>query len=407
MSSFLQLASVLIVILFAAKLAGYISHRLGQPSVLGELLIGLILGPSFIDITHLQFITDTHLTESIIQYGEFGVLLLMFLAGMELHINELAGQLKVSAFAGTLGVVLPVLLGWGAGMLLGMETESALFLGVSMGATSVSISVQTLMELKVLRSRVGLGLLGAAVFDDVLVIIFLSIFLALLDGGGSTGAIILIFVKILVFLALSVALGLWVLPKIFHKVNKLSVSQGVLTLALIVMLVYGLGAELIGGMAAITGTFIAGLMFSRSPEKHRMESGFQAIGYGFFIPIFFISIGLNLNLRELKLDALWLLLIMSFLGIVGKLLGAGLGAKLAGFSLRESAQVGAGMISRGEVGLIVASVGLSQGLVNASEFSAVVGMVVITTIVTPPLLKALFPRSRGTVSAAVKEESKG
>lgn len=402
MSPFLQLATVLIVILFAAKLAGFVSHRMGQPTVLGELLIGLVLGPSLIDITHLSFITDAHLTENIIQYGEFGVLLLMFLAGMELHIDELAGQIKVSALAGSLGVVVPVLMGWGAGLLLGMDSPAALFLGLTMGATSVSISAQTLMELKVLRSRVGLGLLGAAVFDDVLVIVVLSIFLALLNGGSSVGAILWIFVKIILFLGLSVALGLWVLPKVFRRVNRLSVSQGVLTLALIVMLVYGIGAEVIGGMAAITGTFIAGLMFSRSPEKTRMESGFQALGYGFFIPIFFISIGLNLNLRELNLDALWLLLIMSFLGITGKLIGSGLGARLAGFTWRESVQVGAGMISRGEVGLIVASVGLSQDLVSPAEFSAVVGMVVITTIITPPLLRALFPR---TTKVASKKES--
>jgi Kef-type K+ transport system membrane component KefB len=404
MTPFLQLASILIVILFAAKLAGYLSRRIGQPSVLGELLVGLILGPSLLNITHLPFVTDAHLTETIIQYGDLGVLLLMFLAGMELNPKELAGQFKVSALAGTLGVVFPVLLGWGAGLLLGMDTSTAIFLGLTMGATSVSISAQTLMEMKVLRSRVGLGMLGAAVFDDVLVIVILSIFLAVLNGGSSVLAIVWIFVKILIFLGLSVALGLWALPKLFHLVNRLSVSQGVLTLALIVMLVYGIGAELIGGMAAITGTFIAGLMFARSPEKHRLESGFQAIGYGFFIPIFFISIGLNMNLRELRLDALWLLLIMCVLGILGKVLGSGLGARIAGMSWLQSVQLGAGMISRGEVGLIVASVGHAQGLVSTSEFSAVVGMVVISTLVTPPLLRLLFSKSAPVDGAGLRNK---
>jgi Kef-type K+ transport system membrane component KefB len=400
MSSFLQLAIILIVILFAAKLAGYISHRLGQPTVLGELLVGLILGPSLLDITHLPFISDTHLTETIIQLGDFGVLLLMFLAGMELEISELAGNFKVSAYSGTLGVVLPVGLGWGAGLLLHMDSSAALFLGLTMGATSVSISVQTLMELKVLRSRVGLGLLGAAVFDDILVIVALSIFHAVLDGSGSLGGILWIFVKIILFLCLALAVGKWILPRVVHLVSQLSVSQGVLTLGLIVMLLYGIGAELIGGMAAITGTFLAGLMFSRSPEKKRLEGGFLAFGYGFFIPIFFITIGLNLNLRELHLDALWLLIIMSTLAIIGKVAGAGLGGRLAGFTWRESAQLGAGMISRGEVGLIVASVGLSQKLVSPAEFSAVVGMVVLTTIITPPILRSLFPRS-----AKIKEDT--
>lgn len=402
MTPFLQLITELIVILLAAKLAGHLSHRLGQPTVLGELLVGLILGPSLLDITHLAFVTDAHLTELIIEFGEMGVLLLMFLAGLELHVKELAGQTRVSALAGTLGVVVPVLAGWGIGALMQMETPSALFLGLTMGATSVSISVQTLMELKVLRSRVGLGLLGAAVFDDVLVIVLLSIFLALLGGGTSFGAIAWIFVKILIYISLSAVVGLWVLPILFKRVARLSVSQGVVTLALIVMMLFSIAAELIGGMAAITGAFIAGLMLSRSPEKQRMESGLHAIGYGFFIPIFFISIGLNLNLRELHLDALWLLLIMSVVGILGKLLGAGAGARLAGFSWLESAQLGAGMISRGEVGLIVAAVGLSNGLVSSSEFSAVVGMVVVTTVVTPMLLRSLFPRT--AVQATVVEK---
>jgi len=285
---------------------------------------------------------------------------------------------------------------------MGMSTSAALFLGLTMGATSVSISVQTLMELKVLRSRVGLGLLGAAVFDDVLVIVLLSIFLALFGGGSSFGAIVWIFVKILIYLALSAAVGLWVLPVVFKWVARLSVSQGVVTLALVVMMLFSIAADQIGGMAAITGAFIAGLMLSRSPEKPRMEGGLHAIGYGFFIPIFFISIGLNLNLRELHLDALWLLLIMSVIGILGKWIGAGAGARLAGFSWRESAQLGAGMISRGEVGLIVAAVGLSNELVTAAEFSAVVGMVVITTVVTPLLLRTLFPRTATPVERLEK-----
>jgi len=243
-----------------------------------------------------------------------------------------------------------------------------------------------------LRSRVGLGLLGSAVFDDVLIIIFWSIFRALVSGSGTPGAVVMIFVKILIFLALSLGIGIWLLPKLAHLAHKMQVTQGVLTFALVVMLIYGVAAEVIGGMAAITGAFIAGLMFSRSPEKQHLESGLLAIGYGFFIPIFFISIGLSLNLRDLQADALWLLLAISVFGIIGKLLGSGFGAKLAGFSTLESMQLGAGMISRGEVGLIVASVGMTQGLVNDSEFSAVVGMVVVTTIVTPPLLRALFPR---------------
>jgi Kef-type K+ transport system membrane component KefB len=389
----LQLAFILAVVIFSAKLAGYLSTRFGQPSVLGELLVGLLLGPSLIDVAHLGFITDTHVEEIITQIGELGVLLLMFIAGMGLHLNELARNTRVSALAGSLGVVVPVGLGWGIGRLLGLDTPAAIFLGLTLGATSVSISVQTLMELKALRSRVGLGLLGAAVFDDILVILLLSAFLALEAGSGGFWNILVIFLRMLLFLALSAGFGIWVLPRLVRRVAQLPISQGTLSLAVVVLLAYGITAELLGGVAAITGTFLAGLMFSRSPEKSRFENGMLSLGYSFFIPIFFVSIGLTINLREVTPETLWLLLGISLVGIVGKLFGAGLGAWLGGFSRLEALQLGAGMISRGEVGLIVASVGISQGLVSDSEFSAIIGMVLVTTLITPPLLRFLFSKS--------------
>jgi Kef-type K+ transport system membrane component KefB len=149
-------------------------------------------------------------------------------------------------------------------------------------------------------------------------------------------------------------------------------------------------------MAAITGSFLAGLMFSRSPEKERLERGISALAYSFFVPIFFVNIGLAVNVRELGAGALWLLLAIVAAAILGKLFGAGLGARLAGFSWLESAQLGAGMVSRGEVGLILASVGLNEGLMTANEFSAVVGMVIISTIITPLLLRFLFSKTKSS-----------
>jgi Kef-type K+ transport system membrane component KefB len=173
-------------------------------------------------------------------------------------------------------------------------------------------------------------------------------------------------------------------------VARLPISQSVLSLALIIMLLYGVAAEVLGGMAAITGAFLAGLMFARSHEKERMESGMHALSYGLFVPIFFVSIGLSVNLRNLQLSTLWLSLVVILVAVLSKFLGAGLGARLGGFTWRESWQLGAGMISRGEVGLIVASVGVVQGLVSQSEFSAIVGMVLTTTLITPPVLRWLF-----------------
>jgi len=390
MSSFLQLALTLAVILIAAKISAYLSTRLGQPAVLGELIIGLLLGPTLLDLLHLPFLTNTHLEGTVAELGELGVLMLMFIAGLELHFSELAKNTKVSALAGSLGVLIPVILGWALGLVLGLETEAAVFLGLTLGATSVSISAQTLMELKVLRTRVGLGLLGAAVFDDILVILLLSGFLAFQEGATGLGPILLIFGRMMLFLVVSTAFGYWLLPWLTRRVSRLPISQGIISLALVVMLVYGLAAELLGSMAAITGAFLAGLMFARTREKQTIETGMVALSYGLFVPVFFVSIGLAINLRELDVGALWMLLAILVVAIAGKLLGAGLGARLAGFSTRESLQLGTGMISRGEVGLIVASVGLNQNLVSQTEFSAIVGMVRFTTMLTPPALRFLF-----------------
>ncbi|HSL31588.1 MAG TPA: cation:proton antiporter [Anaerolineales bacterium] len=408
MTTFLQLALLLSIILLSAKLAGYLSVRLGQPSVLGELLVGILLGPSVIDLLHLPFI-DEALAETIAELGELGVLLLMFIAGLELHLNELTRNTRVAAYGGFLGVLVPTVLGWAGGRLFGLEPDTAFFLGLILGATSVSISAQTLMELNVLRSRVGLSLLGAAVFDDVLVILFLSIFLAVNSGSGDLGGVLWILARMTAFLALSIAFGWWVLPWLMRRVANLRISQGVLTLALVVMLVYGLAAELVGGMAAITGAFIAGLMVARSGERDRVENGMHALAYSLFVPIFFINIGLSVNARDLQPSMLLFTLVITLMAIIGKWLGAGLGARLGGLSTRESVQLGAGMVSRGEVGLIVASVGISQGLVGSDIFSAVVAMVLVTTLVTPPILRSLFVQEKQktskTLSAAEQIDS--
>lgn len=390
MSPFLQFIFALLVIIFSAKLASYIAIRLGQPSVLGELLVGIILGPTLIDITHLPFLTDTHLTEFVIEIGELGVLLLMFMAGLELHLSELTKNTRVAIYAGTLGVVIPVGLGWLIGVLFSFDTPSAIFLGLTLGATSVSISAQTLIELNVLRTRVGLGLLGAAVFDDILVILLLSTFLAITSGSGGLVDVVFIFLRILLFLGASLVFGIKALPWLTRKVARLEVSQAALSLALVTMLVYGLAAEIMGGMAAITGTFLAGLMFSRTREKEVIERGVRALSYSLFVPVFFVSIGLGINLREVKAEALFLLFIISLVAIIGKLIGSGLGGRLGGFSYLESLQLGAGMVSRGEVGLIVANIAVQQDLLGSTEFSAVIGMILITTLITPPLLRGLF-----------------
>lgn len=390
MTPFLQLIFVLAVILLTSNLAGHISTRLKQPSVLGRLLVGLILGPSLLDLTHLTIITDTHLAEVVSELAELGVLLLMFLAGLELELSELRRSSRVAALAGTLGVTFPVFLGYLVGLVFNLPQNTALFLGLTLGATSVSISAQTLMELKVLRSRVGFGLLGAAVFDDILVILLLSTFIAVLSGGNGLMEVALVLGRMILFLGLSVAFGIWALPRMVKAIHRFEISQGVVTLAIVIILVYGLAAELMGGMAAITGAFIAGLMFGRTHEKHEINQSMHSLAYTFFVPIFFVNIGLVVDIRGLESSTLLLFVVISLIAILGKIIGSGLGAKLGKLTWLESLQVGVGMVSRGEVGLIVAVIGMNEGLMSRELFSAIVGMIVITTLVTPLMLRATF-----------------
>lgn len=392
MSLFLQLAILLAIILLAAKLAGAIAIRLGQPSVLGELLMGIILGPSLLNLLHLPAFNEKAMTEVLQLLGEIGVVFLLFVAGLELHLNELGRNMHTSALAGILGVLFPFFFGLGTGLIFSFTLEESVFLGIILGASSVSISAQTLMELKQLKSRVGLSLLGAAVFDDILVILMLSVFFAFSNDSTSITGLLLVFGRMLVFFVLAFLFGLWALPYIIRKTRDLPVSQNILTLAIVVLLFYAISAELIGGMAAITGAFLAGLMFARSPEKETLEPRIHALAYGFFVPIFFVNIGLTVNIFAIK-DNLLLGAVVIIAAILGKLLGAGLGGRWAGLSNRESMQLGVGMLPRAEVSLIAASIGFSAGVVTVAESSAIVVMVIVCTMITPPVLRYLFHKA--------------
>lgn len=402
MTPFLQLAITLALIITAAKLGGYLSYRIGQPAVLGELIFGIILGPSVLNFLDLPYFTDQHLPEVIHQMAEMGVLLLMFLAGLELHLSDLVRSGKVAALAGSFGVILPLVLGTVTGVLFAMDIQPAIFIGLILSATSVSISAQTLMELKVLRSRVGVGLLGAAVFDDILVLLGLSIFIALTQPESSAGltSILWIVLQMVLFLGIASAIGWWAFPRVSRRIGKLPVSQGLIAFAFVVILLYGWTAETMGHMAAITGAFLAGLWFGRTPEKERVHNGIAAIAYGIFVPVFFINIGLSANARELTWASVLLMLVMLLVAVVSKVLGSGYGAILGGLTRREAVQLGVGMMSRGEVGLIVAAIGIQEGLIQPSTFSAVVGVVILTTLLTPLLLRALFPRSQTSQAKA-------
>jgi len=394
---FLNFLLALVIIILAAKASGYISTRLGQPAVLGELLAGLILGPTVFDMLHAWpiFHNDELLGEVVTMMGELGVIFLMMLAGLELHLSELLHSGKVAALAGVSGVILPLGLGWGTAVLFGVATTEAIFIGLALSATSVSISAQTLMELGVLRSRVGLGMLGAAVFDDVLVILLLSIAaITAGTGAGGIGSILTTVLFMILYLAVASVIGIWVLPRLIAWIDRLDISQGTLALTLVILLLFAWAAEVLGGMAAITGAFLVGLFLARTPYKGKIETGVSALAYGFFVPIFFVNIGLEVDLTAVSGSAIWFAGILVVVAVISKILGSGLGAQMGGFTLRESIQLGIGMVSRGEVGLIVASFALAEGFLSPANFAIVVFMVIIVTLVTPPMLRLSFASRR-------------
>ncbi len=393
MSPFLQLSLALVIIILAAKTGGWVSVRLRQPAVLGELLAGLLLGPSLIDLLHQPFFEPETLGETVFNLAEIGVVFLMFVAGMEVDLGEMRRAGRVAIYGGVLGVLVPLLLGALIALPFGYAGQSAIFVGVILTATSVSISAQTLLELGVLRTREGIALLGAAVVDDVLVIVLLSVLLALTGGAAGIGAVALVIANMLLYLALAGAAGWFVLPSLARWADRQPVSEGLAALVLVSALAFAWAAEVVGGLAAITGAFIAGAGLGRSALRDKIEDKMHTITYAFLVPIFFVSIGLHANVREIAGPLVPFLIVLFVVAVASKLIGAGLGARLSGFSNREALRVGIGMVSRGEVGLIVASVGVGENIISQEVFSVVVVLVLLTTLATPLLLRAVFPRA--------------
>jgi Kef-type K+ transport system membrane component KefB len=391
---FLDFLIALVIVIFAAKMGGYMSTRFRQPSVLGELLVGLVLGPTILNMLFSWpiFHEPELLEEALTLMAELGVIMLMFLAGLELHLSELLSSGKVSALSGILGVLVPLGFGYGTAILFGVESTEALFIALTLSATSVSISAQTLMELGVLRTRVGLGLLGSAVFDDILVILLLSASFVFISGSASEGlgGVGVTVLAMVAYLAVAVLVGLFLLPRLVIWVERLPISQGIIAFALIITLLFAWAAEVIGSMAAITGAFLVGLFLARTPFKERIEQGVSTMAYGFFVPIFFVNIGLAVNMRAVGDNAILFAVTITIVAVISKIIGSGLGALIGGFNRRESLQLGIGMVSRGEVGLIVATFALSEGLLSSGNFSIVVFMIIVATLITPPMLRAAF-----------------
>jgi Kef-type K+ transport system membrane component KefB len=391
MSAVLQLLFELMILITAAKLAGLISVRLGQPAVLGEIIAGLILGPSLLNLPGWSFMTDRHLPAVIAELAEIGVIFLMFIAGLEADLEQMRRAGRVVLLAGVLGVFVPLLMGMGTALPFGYNITQAVAIGMLLTATSVSISAQTLLELRVLRSKEGVALLGAAAVDDVVVILAVSIFVALAKGGGGHALDILLLIgQIVVYLVVFGLMGWFILPRLLSRVSKMPISQGVLAAAVVMALFYAWGAEVIGRLAMITGAFMAGIFAARSPVRHTIFEGISSLTYGFFVPIFFVNIGLQANIWNLQGGLIWLTVLITVVAVLSKVLGSGLGALVGGFTPGESLRLGVGMISRGEVGLIVATLLVDNRVVTQDIITVAVLMVLITTLVTPPLLRLVF-----------------
>ena len=218
----------------------------------------------------------------------------------------------------------------------------------------------------------------------------------------SVGVIIL---RMLSYLIIASALGLWLLPKLSQRVDRLPISQGLVAFTFVTILLYAWAAEVWGNMAAITGAFLAGVLLARSPLKDHIQNSISTLAYGVFVPIFFTNVGLAANARQLSTESLGLVIAMIGVAVVSKVLGAAIGARLGGFGNREATQLGVGMMSRGEVGLIVASLGMANGFISPQVFSALVGVVIVTTLLTPPMLRALFIRGGLALPQVTASES--
>lgn len=404
MDETLQLILELAILIIAAKFAGLISTRLRQPAVLGELLAGLVLGPSILGMLQWSIFAAPHNEEIIIELAEIGVILLMFMAGLEVDIAEMLRAGRVAVTAGVLGVIVPLLLGGLVSLLFNYSLLGSVFIGLILTATSVSISAQTLLELGVIKSREGLALLGAAVVDDVLVILVLSIFLAVTGSGsaGTPSGVLNVVGSMALFFIIAIPIGLWVLPRLTHRVERLPISEGLMSWAIVVTLLFAFAAEAFGQIAAITGAFMAGIFFGRTRLRHEVTEGMHTIAYAFFVPLFLVSIGLQADAHTLGSTGILFVLAITLVAIVSKVIGAGLGARLAGLQWPSALRVGVGMISRGEVGLIVAAIGLREGFISESVFASMVMMVLLTTLVTPFLLRRAFPHKE-TAKEAVHD----
>ena len=396
----------LAVILLCTKLLGLATTKVQMPQVVGALLAGLLLGPAVAGV-----LTETSFIHEV---AEIGVIVLMFCAGLETDIQELKASGKASFVIALCGVLVPLAGGFGLAYffnrpdMIASDADASIFLqnifiGIILTATSVSITVETLKEMGKLKTRSGNAILGAAIIDDILGIIALTVVTSMADPSVHIGTVML---KIAGFFVFSGVAGF-----IFYKVYKAwteGASRGLhrhVIIAFVFCLLMAYIAEEYFGVADITGAFIAGLIISNTERSVFIQTKFDTLSYMLLSPVFFASIGLKVILPKMSGMIVAFSLLLMLVAVLTKIVGCGLGAKACGYKPYQCRRIGVGMISRGEVALIVASKGSAMGLMSSAFLGPVVIMVVFTTIITPILLKIIFKKGPDLPVAKEKEVS--
>ncbi|HIV97592.1 MAG TPA: cation:proton antiporter [Candidatus Agathobaculum stercoravium] len=371
------------IIMLSTKVFGLTSERVHMPQVVGALVAGVLVGPSC-----LGWVGET---DFLIKTAEIGVIILMFNAGLDTDLEELKSTGFASFIIAVIGVIVPLIGGIGCYLLFANNPSDpfnmlkAAFIGVVLTATSVSITVETLREMGKLKSKVGTAILGAAVIDDILGIVVLTVLTGFTDP---TVQPLLVFGRIVAFFIFVLVVGL-IMNKAFIKMDQLwHKHRRIAIYALAFAFLMSYIAERFFGIADITGAYFAGIvMCSLSDTRDYVASKTNVLGYMLFSPLFFASIGIKTDLEGLTGTLVLFAVVLTVVAILSKIIGCGLGARLMGFQTYDAFSIGLGMVSRGEVALIVAQKGAQAGLIDESMFPAIVLVVIVTTLITPILLK--------------------
>lgn len=373
---------ILAILLLTAICFRQLFLKIKLPTVLGYMCSGIFLGPSLLNVIH-----GSHLISSM---AELGVIVLMFIAGLECDLKMLKKYFKPSITIAFLGIIFPVIGMYWMGQTLALSKIESLFIGIIFAATSVSISVAVLKELNKLKTQAGTTILGAAVADDILSILLLSIVISFTGIGDSNHQVNL---YSLISYQISFFLLIWLLSFIIKKIplvrlEKIKSIFPILALAF-ALLLSGL-AELVQ-VSAITGAFFAGIIIGQTKFKEHLTDKIDQFGQLFLIPLFFINVGLSVKLDGI-FDNSGLFILMLIIAVLTKFIGAYSGARLFKFSRNNASQIGIGMISRGEVGLIIAEIGFKNQLISAEYYSTIIAVIIITTIITPILLRMVIKK---------------